>query len=105
MIYFLNNINPSVSWSLTEETVYALGKFHWPGNIRQLQNVAHWLAATCSESQIRIENLPVDICDYSEPTELQRITRALLAHRNNKTQVAVLLANAIWHAKCPAYRE
>jgi DNA-binding NtrC family response regulator len=88
MIYFLNNINPSVSWSLTEETVYALGKFHWPGNIRQLQNVAHWLAATCSESQIRIENLPVDICDYSEPTELQRITRALLAHRNNKTQAA-----------------
>ena len=48
---------------LTPEAENHLCAFHWPGNVRQLENVCHWLALMATETRIRIADLPPELMD------------------------------------------
>jgi len=54
---------------LLPETLPALKKFSWPGNVRQLENMARWLTVMASGKDIHIEDLPEEIRRTSGTTE------------------------------------
>jgi two-component system nitrogen regulation response regulator GlnG len=46
---------------LTEGALAALGRFGWPGNVRQLENVCHWLTVMAPTQSVGVEDLPPEI--------------------------------------------
>lgn len=46
---------------LLPETVEALKKMGWPGNVRQLENTARWLTVMASGQEIHLEDLPPEL--------------------------------------------
>lgn len=52
--------------------------FHWPGNIRQLENVCHWLALMTHASVIRMADLPSELFQKASAVEPEQWQEALL---------------------------
>ena len=99
--------------TMSQEAVRHLMAFHWPGNIRQLENaVERALAFTMGRGQIEVTDLPpeiqnqpaagadaqvwfpdegIDFERYIEAVELSLIRRSLERTRGNKRQAAKLL--------------
>ena len=46
---------------LTDEAIGALGAFRWPGNVRQLENVCHWLTVMAPTQTVGIKDLPPEV--------------------------------------------
>ena len=46
---------------LTEEANGALALFGWPGNVRQLENVCHWLTVMAPSQTVGVKDLPPEI--------------------------------------------
>jgi two-component system nitrogen regulation response regulator GlnG len=46
---------------LTDEAITALGTFRWPGNVRQLENVCHWLTVMAPTQTVGVKDLPPEI--------------------------------------------
>ncbi len=60
--YFVKRASRRVNKSLTgieERAIAAMRQYHWPGNIRELQNIIERAAVLTQDSVIRLENLPV----------------------------------------------
>ena len=51
--------NPLVG--IEDRAIQALRQYHWPGNIRELQNIIERAAVLTHDEIIRLENLPVII--------------------------------------------
>jgi two-component system, NtrC family, nitrogen regulation response regulator GlnG len=43
---------------LSDEALAAMMSFHWPGNVRQLENVCHWLTLMAPTQTIGVADLP-----------------------------------------------
>ena len=50
--------NPRSPQEFTKETLEVLGKYHWPGNIRELENVVEQASVWCRGNLITPEHLP-----------------------------------------------
>jgi two-component system, NtrC family, nitrogen regulation response regulator GlnG len=46
---------------LSEHAVKALMGFNWPGNVRQLENMANWLTVMAPSQLVSIKDLPVEV--------------------------------------------
>ena len=46
---------------LRADALERLEAFHWPGNVRQLENTARWLTVMASGKEIRQQDLPPEI--------------------------------------------
>jgi two-component system nitrogen regulation response regulator GlnG len=46
---------------LTEEALQFLGQLYLPGNVRQLENLCHWLTVLAPAQWIRVEDFPVEL--------------------------------------------
>ena len=85
-----------------------LCKYHWPGNIRELQNVIERSTIICRDQEIRPEHLPRDIYTTPKSTgemivefpeqglsledlEKELILKALEKSGGNQTKAAQLL--------------
>ncbi len=44
---------------IEDRAIYAMRQYHWPGNIRELQNIIERAAVLTHDEVIRLENLPV----------------------------------------------
>ena len=53
--------------SISPEAMDVLLAFHWPGNVRQLENAIERACVTCRDNSIRPENLPPEVCKRVEP--------------------------------------
>lgn len=60
----------------TPELEDYLKKLPWPGNVRQLENLARWLTVMASGRELSIDDLPADLAPAALPSEsdLQRIS-------------------------------
>jgi transcriptional regulator with PAS, ATPase and Fis domain len=99
--------------TMSQEAMRHLMAYHWPGNIRQLENaVERAIAFTMGRAQIDLTDLPpeiqnqpaagadaqvwfpdegIDFARYIEAVELSLIRRSLERTRGNKRQAAKLL--------------
>ncbi len=50
---------------IEERAVNAMRQYHWPGNIRELQNIIERAAVLTHDDIIRLENLPVIFAEMS----------------------------------------
>jgi len=46
---------------LTDDAVQALSAFGWPGNVRQLENVCHWLTVMAPAQAVSVKDLPPEV--------------------------------------------
>jgi DNA-binding NtrC family response regulator len=101
---------------LSDEALYALEDYSWPGNVRQLRNIIERAAAVCDDEIIDVEDLPgqllateTAIADATEPAvrlggggfrslpdrvrafEIELIRAALQQAHGNQAQAARIL--------------
>jgi two-component system, NtrC family, nitrogen regulation response regulator GlnG len=46
---------------LTEQAMQVMTQFRWPGNVRQLENVCHWLTVMAPSQSIDVGDLPPEV--------------------------------------------
>jgi len=46
---------------LSEEALAALRQFAWPGNVRQLENICHWISVMAPAQVVEVKDLPADL--------------------------------------------
>ena len=62
--HFINKINPSLSREIkgiTTDALICLKKYHWPGNIRELQNIIEQTMSLSEQNVLDISDLPQTI--------------------------------------------
>jgi len=47
-----------------------VGSLSWPGNVRQLQNTAHWLTVMSGSNELEIEDMPAQVRDEPQEEEV-----------------------------------
>lgn len=73
--HFLNKFNTAFNKRIpgfTERAVEVLSRYHWPGNIRELENLIERIVVLCTnEESIDIRNIPIEVLINSdhEPEE------------------------------------
>ena len=99
---------------LADTTLKYLGTLDWPGNVRQLENVCHWLIVMAPAQTIEVADLPSDLREVrSEPGGVivtdwvrsleQEVTRRLAAGENaigddlTRLFESALIRNALRH--------
>ena len=86
---------------LSEQALAALMDYHWPGNVRQLQNAVRYALVKCPGDTIEPEHLPPEVTEGSRsapslPAGRRKLTpeavqRALREAGGNKVKAARLL--------------
>ncbi|MBW1917938.1 MAG: sigma-54-dependent Fis family transcriptional regulator [Deltaproteobacteria bacterium] len=61
--FCLENNRPAMGF--TPKALQALKSYTWPGNVRELENVVERAVALCTESTVKVEDLPDEIRDSS----------------------------------------
>lgn len=56
------NASPAHVRGFSHDALSVMGKYDWPGNIRELRNVVERAAAFCEDDQINVDDLPADLC-------------------------------------------
>ena len=51
--------------SINPDALAILHDFNWPGNVRQLENVARWLTVMAPSSRVHAEDLPPEVLHQS----------------------------------------
>jgi len=46
---------------LSDEALTALCQFAWPGNVRQLENICHWISVMAPAQVVEVKDLPADL--------------------------------------------
>lgn len=90
--------------SIDEQARQALASYHWPGNIRELENILERAASVCESSIITCQELPAVIFPESnispgkipmiKQTEMSLILEVLSATNGNIKQTAERLGVA-----------
>jgi two-component system nitrogen regulation response regulator GlnG len=71
----------------TPKLIRYMQKLHWPGNIRQLENTAHWFTVMASSRDIQIEDLPSELRDteyYEDDSEWETALKYAVQGRLEK---------------------
>jgi len=53
---------------LSEEALKALAQFAFPGNVRQLENICHWLTVMAPGQRVEVADLPPEVRETPSPT-------------------------------------
>jgi two-component system nitrogen regulation response regulator GlnG len=59
---------------LGDDAKRALAEFHWPGNVRQLENMCRWLSVMAPNAQIQVQDLPPEVTSPVEGTQRSTLT-------------------------------
>ena len=103
--YFLRKANHSLGKQIlgfSQEVISAFGRYHWPGNLRELQNVIKRAVLLSTGDHVEQESLPKEVYRTREPNfsdeqfskadyEKEQIVRALKQSNFNKSKAAKLL--------------
>jgi two-component system nitrogen regulation response regulator GlnG len=54
--------------ALSEDALKALAQFPFPGNVRQLENICHWLTVMAPGQRIEVADLPPEVREAPGPT-------------------------------------
>lgn len=69
----------------SDEACQVLQNFTWPGNVRQLENIARWLTVMVPSQEIGINDLPEELLEESEqPVEIGNWEEALTQYASKR---------------------
>jgi transcriptional regulator with PAS, ATPase and Fis domain len=109
--HLLQKLSPSIHPridSVSDEALDAMKRYHWPGNVREMRNVAERAMILSRNDRIELDDLPFDSPNPSEielpseeavaplktlmaDTECRAIIRALKHTGNNRAEAAKIL--------------
>jgi two-component system nitrogen regulation response regulator GlnG len=76
---------------LSDEALASLSAFSWPGNVRQLENVCHWLTVMAPAQTVEFKDLPPEvIAAASQPSPV--------AYANDSSMAAPATVPTAWPA-------
>ena len=68
---------------ISEAALQRLSQFSFPGNVRQLENICHWLTVMAPAQQISVQDLPPEVLGAAAPvpaySHLQTVPDAVIA--------------------------
>ncbi|MBS4215160.1 sigma-54 interaction domain-containing protein [Neobacillus rhizophilus] len=69
--YFLNNMNEKYKMNIRiqPEVIRCFEEYHWPGNIREMENLIERLVVTSDGEEITVNHLPEDFFSKDSPTK------------------------------------
>ena len=85
--HFIDKISRKVGKQVTDisqKAINILLEYHWPGNIRQLENAIEYAIIRCQGSQIRVQDLPLEI-------RSQKVEKASVQELIANTEKAALI--------------
>lgn len=102
---YQTNLNKIVGLDVTKATINQLMNYHWPGNIRQLENAIRQSLLTANGRELKIEDMPKDLHDFKtesiEPEKTLKkameifkkdyVMKTLAKTSGNRTQAAKIL--------------
>ena len=62
---------PTVSKTITDETMAYLSSLSWPGNVRQLENTCQWLAVMTPGQVVHISDLPAELIAENQTVDIE----------------------------------
>ncbi|MDF1612545.1 sigma-54-dependent transcriptional regulator [Stygiobacter electus] len=107
--YFFNRFSNQKQFEIENNVYEILKNYHWPGNVREIKNLAERLSILCYDSKITTDRLPQEIIsneqiignilksenksltEILEEVEKQLIQNALIKSGNNKAKAAEFL--------------
>jgi two-component system nitrogen regulation response regulator GlnG len=78
---------------LSPKAMTALCNFHWPGNVRHLENVCRWITVMASGQTVDQDQLPPEIipaAEYGEADNWQRQLRAVVENKLRRGETDLL---------------
>lgn len=71
LYYFLSKMNEKYMMNkrLSPEVIHVLEQYHWPGNIREMENLIERLVVTSEQDDIDVEHLPEGFLKYENKEE------------------------------------
>lgn len=93
--YFVNHFSNTKNFSIDKSIYDFLKKYSWPGNIRELRNIAERMAILNPSGNIKINTLPAEITSSSTPVVLtslgeKSLVEALSEFEKNAIELALL---------------
>jgi two-component system, NtrC family, response regulator HydG len=83
------------------DAMAALEAFHWPGNLRQLENVMQHAVLVSTGQQLLFEHLPAAVREHSAPqATYEETTAESLQHQRNLTERSVIQRALISNGYC-----
>ena len=81
---------------ITEAAMAQLGQFQFPGNVRQLENICHWLTVMAPAQVIEVKDLPPEVQSPPtfEPPAEEAVPNAGLAQESPQATVSTVFAPA-----------
>ncbi|MCA9041608.1 MAG: sigma-54-dependent Fis family transcriptional regulator, partial [Planctomycetaceae bacterium] len=98
--HFLNHFCDRHSRSLkhvSEEAMYLLTSYSWPGNVRQLRNVMERLVVTVTSDVIEVEHLPTEFHQSSAPEKAHLRSLAEVVEEAEKQAINAALVASDYH--------
>ncbi|MDI3546893.1 MAG: hypothetical protein PWR10_545 [Halanaerobiales bacterium] len=90
--YFLKKNNSDKK--ITDEVYEVFSKYHWPGNIRELENLINYITCVVESDTVHLDDLPEDfnLPDYHESAihHWEGIKKSLMKHAEIKEFIFIL---------------
>jgi formate hydrogenlyase transcriptional activator len=78
---FARRMNKTIE-AISSETMEALSRYPWPGNIRELQNVIERAVVVCTKGKLSVKkSWLADECIRIEPATQQRFKKSVMEER------------------------
>ncbi len=93
---YANKLKKDMSGGVAEEALLALKKYHFPGNVRELENIMERAVALCAEKTIKLKDLPHHIADAHPITASSAISANIgLPHINEVPETGIELEKIV----------
>ena len=104
---FLKRLAPSgQNYRLSESALVALQNYHFPGNVRELENILERAVALCDQQRIEIEDLSLQTTASEATKKTDTLTEARLQDSSSPLQSEVHIKQALeqtrWNRKAAA---
>ena len=93
--HFLNETSGINEWVIDRSLQSALTNYRWPGNIRELENCAQFVATMANSTTLKLYNFPKSIQESNEkapdnhtPLDADIILQALDGNKGNRSKAA-----------------
>ncbi len=94
--HFLEQASGSNNWVISKTLESKLIRYHWPGNIRELENCAKFAAAMAANRRLQLSDFPETMqptpefpIDKKAPfLNAETISKTLISYRGNRTEAA-----------------